>query len=409
MVTSAPAASGPAARPAAGPGAASAAGAGTGPVGVPATSGTAGRQTALPDPAQVSALAQAVRRAVTGVVVGAERAVDTAVAVLLAGGHLLIEDVPGLGKTTLATALARSLDLSVSRIQMTADLLPADVIGVSVYDQRTGRFRFHHGPVFAHVVVADELNRATPRTQSALLEAMGEGQVSVEGRPVALPDPFLVVATQNPADAVGTFPLPPAELDRFTARVTMGYPDARQEAEMLLARGGTDPLTRLAPVAGETDLRLARSATARVHTEAQVAAYVVALLAATRAHPDLALGASPRAGLALLALARARAVMEGRGFVTPDDVARAAPAALSHRLRLREEAAMSGAQARQAAEQVVAEVLARTPVPVGAGEPGNLRAPGRPAASPARRSEDRPASARRRGQAAGASGWRSRG
>lgn len=329
----------------------------------------------LPRPQDVAALAQEVRRAVGSVVVGAREAVDTAVAVLLAGGHLLIEDVPGLGKTTLATALARSLDLSTARIQMTSDLLPADVTGVSVYDQSAGAFRFHRGPVFAHVVVADELNRATARTQSALLEAMGEGHVSVDGRRLALPDPFLVVATQNPYDAAGTFPLPHAQLDRFTACVSMGYPAPAQEASMLLARGGEDPLDRLTTVAGAADVRVVRAVTARTFADPAVAEYVVALLAATRAHPALALGASPRAGLALLALARARAVMDGRGFVTPDDVARSAPAVLPHRLRVARPGGVPGEDDADVAAQVVADVVATTPVP----SAGASRA-GRPAA-----------------------------
>ncbi|PHP53041.1 ATPase, partial [Actinomyces ruminis] len=213
-------------------------------------------------PAVLRELTDALRERMGRVVVGKTEAIDLLLATFLAGGHLLIEDVPGVAKTTLALALARCLDLSSSRIQFTADLLPADVTGVSVYDQSTREFRFHPGPVFAGVVVADEINRATPRTQSALLEAMGEGQVTVEGRSLPLPDPFIVIATQNPLEMEGTFALPEAQRDRFMTRLTMGYPDADAEATMLLARGGADPLAELAPIASEHDARAARTAVA---------------------------------------------------------------------------------------------------------------------------------------------------
>lgn len=307
-------------------------------------------------------LARALVESIESVVVGKREAVETAVATFLAGGHLLVEDVPGVGKTTLALALARCLELTASRIQFTADLLPADVTGVSVYDQSTRTFRFHPGPIFAGVVVADEINRATARTQSALLEAMGEGHVSVEGDTRPLPDPFMVVATQNPLDMEGTYRLPEAQRDRFMTRLTMGYPEPEEEAAMLLARGGADPLDALRPVATQDEAQRARRTVAGLHVDPAVARYAVELVAATRRDPALLLGASPRAGLQLLAHARARAAMDGRGFVSPDDVARAAPAVLTHRL-IPAERHVSPARTHEAAAQALARVVSATAVP----------------------------------------------
>ena len=307
-------------------------------------------------------LARALVESIESVVVGKREAVETTVATFLAGGHLLVEDVPGVGKTTLALALARCLELTASRIQFTADLLPADVTGVSVYDQSTRTFRFHPGPIFAGVVVADEINRATARTQSALLEAMGEGHVSVEGDTRPLPDPFMVVATQNPLDMEGTYRLPEAQRDRFMTRLTMGYPEPEEEAAMLLARGGADPLDALRPVATQDEAQRARRTVAGLHVDPAVARYAVELVAATRRAPALLLGASPRAGLQLLAHARARAAMDGRGFVSPDDVARAAPAVLTHRL-IPAERHVSPARTHEAAAQALARVVSATAVP----------------------------------------------
>ena len=307
-------------------------------------------------------LARALVESIESVVVGKREAVETTVATFLAGGHLLVEDVPGVGKTTLALALARCLELTASRIQFTADLLPADVTGVSVYDQSTRTFRFHPGPIFAGVVVADEINRATARTQSALLEAMGEGHVSVEGDTRPLPDPFMVVATQNPLDMEGTYRLPEAQRDRFMTRLTMGYPEPEEEAAMLLARGGADPLDALRPVATQDEAQRARRIVAGLHVDPAVARYAVELVAATRRDPALLLGASPRAGLQLLAHARARAAMDGRGFVSPDDVARAAPAVLTHRL-IPAERHVSPARTHEAAAQALARVVSATAVP----------------------------------------------
>ena len=307
-------------------------------------------------------LARALVESIESVVVGKREAVETTVATFLAGGHLLVEDVPGVGKTTLALALARCLELTASRIQFTADLLPADVTGVSVYDQSTRTFRFHPGPIFAGVVVADEINRATARTQSALLEAMGEGHVSIEGDTRPLPDPFMVVATQNPLDMEGTYRLPEAQRDRFMTRLTMGYPEPEEEAAMLLARGGADPLDALRPVATQDEAQRARRTVAGLHVDPAVARYAVELVAATRRDPTLLLGASPRAGLQLLAHARARAAMDGRGFVSPDDVARAAPAVLTHRL-IPAERHVSPARTHEAAAQALARVVSATAVP----------------------------------------------
>ena len=307
-------------------------------------------------------LARALVESIESVVVGKREAVETTVATFLAGGHLLVEDVPGVGKTTLALALARCLELTASRIQFTADLLPADVTGVSVYDQSTRTFRFHPGPIFAGVVVADEINRATARTQSALLEAMGEGHVSIEGDTRPLPDPFMVVATQNPLDMEGTYRLPEAQRDRFMTRLTMGYPEPEEEAAMLLARGGADPLDALRPVATQDEAQRARRTVAGLHVDPAVARYAVELVAATRRDPALLLGASPRAGLQLLAHARARAAMDGRGFVSPDDVARAAPAVLTHRL-IPAERHVSPARTHEAAAQALARVVSATAVP----------------------------------------------
>ena len=313
-------------------------------------------------PDALHALVDALRSRIETVVVGKPEAVGTAVATFLAGGHLLIEDVPGVGKTTLALSLARCLDLTSSRIQFTADLMPTDVTGLSVYDQATREFRFHPGPVFAGIVVADEINRATPRTQSALLEAMGEGRVSVEGRTLDLPDPFMVVATQNPLDMEGTFRLPEAQRDRFMTRLSIGYPDSKAESAMLLARSGADPVDSLVPVAVADDVIRARRTVAGLYVDPAVAAYVVALVSATRTDPNLALGASPRAGLHLLAMARARAAMAGRAYVSPDDVARAAPRVLTHRLVPAGRQA-SDASASKAAARALARHIKSIPVP----------------------------------------------
>jgi MoxR-like ATPase len=278
---------------------------------------------------------------------------------LLAEGHVLVEDVPGVGKTVLAKALARSLDLSFARVQFTPDLLPADVTGVNVFDQAEAAFRFRPGPVFANIVLVDEINRASPKTQSALLEAMQETQVTVDGATHRLPRPFLVVATQNPVEYEGTYPLPEAQLDRFAVRMAIGYPPAPDEARMLTEQTTEPPLDQLTPVAGESEVQAAIDAVRRVYVEESVNRYVVALLHATRADRRLALGASPRAGIALLRLAKARAIVERRDFVMPDDVRAVAPSVLPHRLLLAPEARSAGITG----DEIVAETVDTTPVP----------------------------------------------
>jgi MoxR-like ATPase len=279
---------------------------------------------------------------------------------LLAEGHVLVEDVPGVGKTVLAKALARSLDLTFHRAQFTPDLLPSDVTGVNVFDRQSGEFRFRPGPVFAHVLLVDEINRASPKTQSALLEAMQETQVTVDGATHLLERPFLVIATQNPVEYEGTYPLPEAQLDRFAVRMTIGYPSLGEEARMLAEQTTEPPLDRLEPVASHAELLSAIEAARRVHVEESITRYVVALLRQTRSSTHLALGGSPRSGIALLRLAKARSLVERRDYVLPEDVQALAVPVLAHRLILAPEARASGITA----EDVVTEALAATPVPV---------------------------------------------
>ena len=278
---------------------------------------------------------------------------------LLAEGHVLIEDVPGVGKTVLAKALARSVDLDFQRLQFTPDLLPGDVTGVSVFDQASGTFRFRRGPVFTNVLLVDEVNRASPKTQSALLEAMQETQVTVDGETYPLERPFLVIATQNPVEYEGTYPLPEAQLDRFAVRMAIGYPPAAEEARVLAEQTTAPPLDQLVPVATRADVAAAIEHVRQTFVEESVHRYVVSLLHHTRESRLLALGASPRAGIALLRLAKARAAVERRDFVLPDDVAAVAVAVLGHRLILSPEARSSGVTPGD----LVEEAIAATPVP----------------------------------------------
>jgi MoxR-like ATPase len=335
----------------------------------PPTSGTSGGTpgTRAPgthapatDGVEVDVAAEGARlaAAISRVVEGKPDVVRLALAVLLAEGHLLIEDVPGVGKTTLAKALARSIDGTVRRIQFTPDLLPSDVTGVAVYDQESRAFEFKPGAVFANVVVADEINRASPKTQSALLECMEERQVTVDGVTYELARPFMVVATQNPLEMEGTYPLPEAQRDRFTARVSMGYPDRDAELAMLDERATTDPLTELTPVTDAASVRRLVTAVGRLHVAEPLRRYVVSLVEATRRSPDLRLGASPRAGLQLLRAARATAALAGRDHVLPDDVQAVAVPVLAHRLLLTPDAAL----ARRDAQRVVTDLLASVPV-----------------------------------------------
>jgi MoxR-like ATPase len=279
---------------------------------------------------------------------------------LLSEGHLIIEDFPGVGKTTLAKALARSVDCSFSRLQFTPDLLPSDVTGVNVFNQRSNEFEFRPGPVFANILLVDEINRASPKTQAALLECMQERQVTIDGVSYQLAPPFMVMATQNPIEYEGTYPLPEAELDRFTMRIAIGYPPLADEAQMLTENASETPLERLDPVASAQEVLGAITDTRAVYVEESLNRYVVAVLRHTRTDSRLYLGASPRAGLALLRVAKARALVAGRDFVQPDDVKAVAPAVLAHRLILAPEARSAGTDA----EELVRDVVERTPVPV---------------------------------------------
>jgi MoxR-like ATPase len=304
-------------------------------------------------------VAHRVATAVETVIEGKAEAIRLALTVLVAEGHVLIEDVPGVGKTMLAKALARSTDCSVRRIQFTPDLLPSDITGVSAYNQELREFEFKPGPIFANIVVGDEINRASPKTQSALLECMEERQVTVDGTTYPLTPPFMVIATQNPIEMEGTYPLPEAQRDRFTARIAMGYPSAESELAMLDAHGSSSPLEALEPVAGAEDMRDLIAAVRQVHVADALKQYVISLVTATRSTPELRLGASPRATLHLLRASRARAALDGRDFVIPDDVQALALPVLAHRLLPSAEALL----ARQLPEQVLATIVAKVPLP----------------------------------------------
>jgi MoxR-like ATPase len=304
-------------------------------------------------------IAHRVGHAVESVIEGKSDAIRLALTVLLAEGHILIEDVPGVGKTMLAKALAKSTGCSVRRIQFTPDLLPSDITGVSAYNQERREFEFKPGPVFANVVVGDEINRASPKTQSALLECMEERQVTVDGRTYPLSPPFMVIATQNPIEMEGTYPLPEAQRDRFTARISMGYPSAESELAMLSAHSSSSPLDELEPVARAEDLRDLIAAVRTVHVAQPLKQYVIDLVTATRVTPELRLGASPRATLHLLRASRARAALDARDFVIPDDVQALALPVLAHRLLPSAEAMVT----RQPPEQVLAAIVEQVPLP----------------------------------------------
>ena len=293
------------------------------------------------------------------VIQGKPESIRLVLVALLAGGHLLLEDVPGTGKTTLAKSLARSLAGEFRRIQFTPDLLPADITGSSFYNAREGTFEFRPGPVFANVVLADEINRTSPRTQSALLEVMSEGQVTVEGRQQTLPQPFFVVATQNPGDFHGTYPLPEAQMDRFALRVTLGYPDAADELEILFRHQFVDPFDALEPVLTSEDVLDLQDQVKQVRFDRSVAEYVVRLVEWTRRDSRLRLGISPRGSLMLYRTAQARARLEGRDFVLPEDVRALAVPVLAHRIMLDTKAKYGGTQT----SQLIAEALEQTPVP----------------------------------------------
>ncbi len=309
--------------------------------------------------ADVTAATARIRATVERIIVGKPEAVRLALVVMLAEGHLLIEDVPGVGKTMLSKALARSIDCTVRRIQFTPDLLPSDITGVSIYNQETRDFEFKPGAIFANLVIGDEINRASPKTQSALLECMEESQVTVDGVSYELTPPFMVVATQNPVEMEGTYPLPEAQRDRFMARVSMGYPSPAAELDMIDNHGGHSPLDFLEPATDGRGVVKLIEAVRAVHVSPAVKQYVVDIVAATRTSPDLRLGASPRATLHLIRAGRASAALDGRDFVTPDDIASLAAPVLAHRLMTTAEAQI----ARRSSTQIVNELLRSLPMP----------------------------------------------
>jgi MoxR-like ATPase len=310
-------------------------------------------------PAEVHGAAERIADNVGRVLVGKAEAVRIALVTLLAEGHLLLEDVPGVGKTLLAKALARSVDCTVNRIQFTPDLLPSDITGVSIYHRGTGDFEFRPGPVFANMVIGDEINRASPKTQSALLECMEEHQVTVDGQRYPLTGPFMVIATQNPVEMEGTYPLPEAQRDRFTARISLGYPDPVAELAMVDEHAASDPLAALQPVSTAAEVRTLCQAVRGIHVAAPLRRYIVDVVSATRGLPELRLGASPRATLHLIRASRAHAALAGRDFVVPDDVHAVIVPVLAHRLILTAETLA----ARCSSEDLIHTVLHRIPVP----------------------------------------------
>lgn len=311
----------------------------------------------------VSRVSQAVTRisaSICNVLVGKEAVVELTLAAVLSGGHILVEDVPGIGKTTLARALAGSLDCAFQRIQFTPDLMPSDITGLHFYNQKTGDFEFRPGPIISQVVLADEINRATPRTQAALLEAMGERQLTIDEVTIPLPAPFLVVATQNPIELEGTFPLPEAQLDRFLIRIQLGYPDESQEEQMLLRFENADPLGDMAPVANSSDILEFQKMVQRVYVDPVLRNYTVRIAQATRQHPEIELGASPRATLGLHRCSQALSVMRGREYVTPDEIKELAPYALGHRLILKSQARLR----ERTPDGIIQEILEQVTVPI---------------------------------------------
>ena len=328
----------------------------------------AGSQVPAPSSITVATVREAGQRITANierVIEGKQSAVSVGLAVLLAEGHLLIEDVPGVGKTKFAKALARSIDCSVRRVQFTPDLMPSDITGVSVYNADERDFEFKPGPVFANIVVGDEINRASPKTQAALLECMEERQVTVDGVTYGLESPFMVLATQNPIDMEGTYPLPEAQRDRFTARISMGYPDRAAEIAMLAEHAALDPLDALGPVSDATEVRALIGAVRSVYVSDAVKAYAVDLAEATRRAPEVRLGASPRATLQLLRAAKAWSALAGRDYVIPDDLQFLITSVFAHRLLLTAEAHVAG----RTPADVLNRIVAHQPIPAGQGVP----------------------------------------
>lgn len=308
----------------------------------------------------INQMAECVKKNVGKVIVGKEEVIELVLVALLCEGHVLIEDVPGIGKTTLAKAVARSLDCSFRRIQFTPDLLPSDVTGISFFNQKREDFEFRPGPIMAQVILADEINRATPRTQSALLEAMQERQVTVDGVTRHLPRPFLVLATQNPIELEGTFPLPEAQVDRFLLKIKLGYPAEEEEEEILLRFRTEDPLEMLEPVVSSGDLLEVIAQARRIRVEESVRRYIVSIPRATREHEFLELGASPRGTLFLYRTSQALAALRGRDYVIPDDVKHLAPYVLGHRLIVSPQTRLRG----RSVEDILQEIVEEVPVPV---------------------------------------------
>ena len=310
--------------------------------------------------AKTSALAD-LKSALSQVLLGKDEAVRLTIVCLIARGHLLIEDVPGVGKTTLAESLARLVDASFRRLQCTSDLLPGDITGVSIYRPQFQDFEFRPGPVFANFLLADEINRATPKTQSALLEAMSEGQVSVDGRTMPLPDPFMVIATQNPTEQQGTYPLPESQLDRFLMRIEIGYPSQEQERAVL--RGDSLKPAKLSSILHSDDLKQIQKEVEAVHVDPDLVTYLLKLVEATRTHEGVTLGVSPRGGQALYRAAQASALLDGRDFLIPDDIKQLAVPVFSHRLRLTAQASF-GQRHTESTKRVIAQILAAAEVPL---------------------------------------------
>lgn len=309
----------------------------------------------------IAAFASKVTDNIEKVIVGKREQIELLLVALLCQGHVLLEDVPGTGKTMLARSMAISMGISFKRLQCTPDLLPNDIVGVSVFLQHEGRFEFRAGPVFVNILLADEINRATPRTQSALLEAMQEGQVTVEGSTRSLSRPFLVLATQNPIEFEGTFPLPEAQLDRFLMRLEMGYPNRTEERQIIQSQRRSHPIDSLEPVVDGGDLLSLGQQVAEVHLDESLEDYILSLVEATRHHPDLALGASPRGSLALYKTSQALAALRGRTYVIPDDIKKLAYLTLAHRLIVKPESQLRGYTARS----VLADIIERTTLPLG--------------------------------------------